>query len=98
MVRGPCPADLAALADRVKVEQIILNLCSNAVKFTEAGGRGEVSCDARDGRVAGAGAEGVGGPDAGGGTAPGDGGRVWEPFVQLGRGLTPRHEGTGLGL
>jgi PAS domain S-box-containing protein len=92
LVLGPCPEGLAALADRVKVEQIILNLCSNAVKFTEAGGRVEVSCENRGDRVA------VSVSDTGVGIAPEDVERVFEPFVQLGRGLTSRQEGTGLGL
>jgi signal transduction histidine kinase len=92
LVQGPCPPELAALADRVKVEQIILNLCSNAVKFTEAGGRVEVRCEVFGGFVA------VAVSDTGAGIAPEDLERVFEPFVQLGRGLTSRQEGTGLGL
>jgi len=92
LVPGPCPPGLAALADRVKAEQIILNLCSNAVKFTGEGGRVEVRCEAYGGFVA------VAVSDTGVGIAPEDLERVFEPFVQLGRGLTSRQEGTGLGL
>jgi PAS domain S-box-containing protein len=92
LVLGPCPEGLAALADQVKVEQIILNLCSNAVKFTEAGGRVEVRCEGYGGFVA------VAVSDTGVGIAPEDADHVFEPFVQLGRGLTSGHEGTGLGL
>ena len=92
LVAGSCPPGLAALADRVKVEQIILNLSNNAVKFTEAGGRVEVSCEVHGGRVA------VSVTDTGVGIAPDETERVFEPFVQLGRDLTSRQEGTGLGL
>jgi PAS domain S-box-containing protein len=93
LVLGPCPEGLAARADQVKVEQIILNLCTNAVKFTEAGGHVQVECaDAGGGRVE------VKVIDTGVGIAPEDTERVFEPFVQVGRGLTSQHEGTGLGL
>jgi signal transduction histidine kinase len=89
---GSCAAGLAALADRVKVEQIILNLCTNAIKFTEAAGHVEVACDDRGERVA------VVVRDTGIGIPAEDMERVFDPFVQLGRGLTTQHEGTGLGL
>ena len=91
-VTGPCPESLVALADRVKVEQIVLNLCSNAVKFTGAGGRVEVTCQGTDSRVV------VEVRDTGEGIPEEDLDRIFEPFVQLGRGLTTAHEGTGLGL
>jgi PAS domain S-box-containing protein len=87
-----CPDGLAATADGAKLEQIILNLCSNALKFTASGGRVELACERRDGRVA------VRVSDTGAGIPPEQTERIFEPFVQLGRGLTSRHEGTGLGL
>ena len=89
---GPCPRTLVALADRVKVDQVILNLCSNAVKFTPDGGRVRVGCEDRGGHVA------IRVSDTGVGIPPEDLERIFEPFVQLGRGLTTQHEGTGLGL
>jgi PAS domain S-box-containing protein len=92
MVVGSCPQGLAALADRVKVEQIILNLCGNAVKFTEAGGQVRVECVDGGDRVQ------VRVSDTGVGIPPDQTERIFEPFVQLGRGLTSQHEGTGLGL
>jgi PAS domain S-box-containing protein len=92
LVLGPCPEALCALADAVKMEQIILNLCSNAVKFTPQGGRVEVSCEGRGDQVA------VMVSDTGVGIPPDQTDRIFEPFVQLGRGLTTQHEGTGLGL
>ena len=92
LVVGACPATSRALADRVKVEQVILNLCSNAVKFTEAGGLVEVGCQERGAFVA------VTVRDTGVGVPAEQLERIFEPFVQLGRGLTSQHEGTGLGL
>jgi PAS domain S-box-containing protein len=87
-----CDPSLVAEADGVKVEQVVLNLLSNAVKFTPSGGRVSVHCD-RDGdrvriRVA----------DTGPGIPSAQQAAIFEPFVQLGRSLTSRHEGTGLGL
>jgi PAS domain S-box-containing protein len=92
LVLGPCPVNLFALGDRVKTEQIILNLCSNAVKFTGAGGRVEVGCARRGENVE------VKVADTGVGIPAEQVDRIFEPFVQLGRGLTSQHEGTGLGL
>jgi PAS domain S-box-containing protein len=92
LVLGPCVEGLTARADRVKAEQIILNLCSNAVKFTGAGGRVQVGCAARGGQVE------VTVADTGVGIPADQVERIFEPFVQLGRGLTSQHEGTGLGL
>ena len=92
LVVDACPEDVTALGDPPRVEQIVLNLCSNALKFTEAGGRVEVRCELRGGVVA------VEVRDTGVGIPPDQVERIFEPFVQLGRGLTTQHEGTGLGL
>lgn len=80
-----------ALADRTRVEQVILNLCSNALKFTPVGGRVDITCERHD-------AVAVHVIDTGVGMAPDQTERVFEPFVQLGRDLASSHEGTGLGL
>jgi PAS domain S-box-containing protein len=86
------PPDLLARADRAKVEQIVLNLVSNAVKFTDAGGRITVSCSTDGDRVL------VAVEDTGIGIPPAEIEKIFEPFVQVGRSLTNLHEGTGLGL
>jgi PAS domain S-box-containing protein len=88
----PCSAALSARADRIKVEQIVLNLVSNAVKFTPNGGRVTVSCAQRDSRVL------IIVSDTGPGVPIEKQSTIFEPFVQLGRTLTSGHEGTGLGL
>ncbi|HEX9936108.1 MAG TPA: PAS domain S-box protein [Longimicrobium sp.] len=89
---GSCPDGIAATGDSAKIDQIVLNLCSNALKFTPAGGRVEVVCENRGGVVA------VLVTDTGVGIPADQTERIFQPFVQLGRDLTSRHEGTGLGL
>ena len=88
----PCPPSLVALADASKVEQVLLNLLTNAVKFTLPGGQVELRCDTRDGMViAEVSDTGVG--------IPADRLRdIFEPFVQLDRSLENPREGVGLGL
>jgi signal transduction histidine kinase len=84
--------DVAVRADREKLQQVILNLLSNAVKFTEPGGRVIVRCEVTDSVVV------IHVSDTGRGI-PGDKlEAIFEPFVQIDRGLTRTTEGTGLGL
>jgi two-component system, cell cycle sensor histidine kinase DivJ len=73
-------------------KQIVLNLVSNAIKFTERGGKVTVSA-AVEGtllmlRVA----------DTGVGIGADDLKRIGAPFFQAGKTYQRRHEGTGLGL
>ena len=89
----PCTADVIAWADRLKAEQIVLNLVSNAVKFTGGGGSVVVSCKQLDAeRVT------LDVTDTGCGIPADKLDAVFEPFVQVHGGLTRAHEGTGLGL
>ncbi|MHB2169716.1 sensor histidine kinase [Alsobacter sp. R-9] len=80
------------VADRRACRQILVNLISNAVKFTPAGGTVTVTCE-RDG-------EGVriGVSDTGIGVSQDDLGRLGEPFFQARSGHDRPFEGTGLGL
>ena len=89
----PCPPTLAALADREKLRQILLNLLSNAVRYTPSGGRVTVSAEARDAATV-----AIMVRDTGVGIPAGALGQVFEPFVQLDRSLTRVREGIGLGL
>ncbi|MBI5305152.1 MAG: response regulator [Chloroflexi bacterium] len=85
-------ADLPAVSgDRDRLIQVVINLISNAVKFTE---RGTVTCRAQregDNVV-------VSVTDSGIGIDPKDHGKVFEQFVQVGDTLTNKPMGTGLGL
>jgi signal transduction histidine kinase len=88
-----CPAGLHVRADAEKVQQVVLNLLTNALKFTDAGGLVTLSCAPADGdrvclRVA----------DTGRGIPPGQLERVFQPFVQVDAQLTRTQEGVGLGL
>jgi signal transduction histidine kinase len=78
-------------ADQRKVKQVLLNLLSNALKFTPEGGRIDVGAV-----VNGTMAE-ISVADTGVGIAPGDQEAVFEEFRQVGA-ASKKVEGTGLGL
>jgi signal transduction histidine kinase len=89
------PPDLRAQADREKVEQILLNLLSNASKFTPAGGcvsiEAEIAIDSDEMvelRVR----------DTGVGIPKNRLEQIFEPFVQVENTKAARVEGSGLGL
>ncbi|MGH7309069.1 MAG: GAF domain-containing protein [Candidatus Rokuibacteriota bacterium] len=78
-------------ADERKIKQVLLNLLSNALKFTPEGGRIEVRAAIVDGMAE------ISVADTGVGIAPEDQEAVFEEFRQVG--ATAKHvEGTGLGL
>jgi PAS domain S-box-containing protein len=85
-------AQASARGDREKVQQILLNLLSNAAKFTSPGGR--VTVDWR--RVGDM--LNVTVTDTGIGIPSDKINLVFEPFVQLGSDRTTIGQGTGLGL
>jgi signal transduction histidine kinase len=86
-------ARLTVRADPDKLQQILLNLFSNAIKFTDAGRRVSARCiQLSDARVA------VEVTDTGRGIPADQLERVFEPFVQIDTKLTRASEGTGLGL
>ncbi len=85
------------IADRVRFIQIILNVMSNAVKFTEPGGRVNISVDSQP----------IGNnkthykvviSDTGIGMSPSDIDKAFQSFGQIDSGLNRKYEGTGLGL
>jgi PAS domain S-box-containing protein len=92
LVLQECPPGIAGLADLSKTEQILINLVSNAVNFTEEGGKITIGCGFADSGVW------IRVRDTGIGIAPDKQESIFEPFVQVGRSLTTSHGGTGLGL
>src|SRR5262249_33443749 len=78
-------------ADERKVKQVLLNLLSNALKFTPEGGRIDVEAIVNEELVE------VSVTDTGVGIAPEDQEAVFEEFRQVGT-AAKRVEGTGLGL
>ena len=80
-------------ADPTRLKQILLNLVSNAIKFTEAGGEVVVAVrPADDGSIA------FVVRDTGLGMTEREIATALEPFGQVDGSHTRRHEGTGLGL
>ena len=87
------PTDLPDMTgDPRAFKQILLNLVSNAIKFTEHGGMVTVSAHVEGARLM------VRVTDTGVGIAADDLTRVGDPFFQAGKTYQRRHEGTGLGL
>jgi signal transduction histidine kinase len=83
---------LAVRADPDKLQQVVLNVVTNAIKFTPAGGSIAIECDATDDRVR------IRVRDTGVGIPAERLPFIFEPFVQGDRALNRPHEGVGLGL
>ena len=77
--------------DERKVKQVLLNILSNALKFTPEGGRIDIDARLHADRAE------VSVTDTGVGIAPGDQEAVFEEFRQVGA-TDKKAEGTGLGL
>jgi signal transduction histidine kinase len=87
-----CEPDIRAYSDPAKVWQILMNLLSNARKFTDPGGRVTVEC-ATEGEHA-----VIRVTDTGRGIPAEKLEAVFQPFVQADGGPTRTAEGMGLGL
>ena len=88
-----CAADVTLRTDAEKLQQVLLNLLTNAVKFTDVGGKIELVCSADEAWVE------LDVRDTGRGIADDQLARVFEPFVQVDRHLTHiSQQGVGLGL
>lgn len=86
------PADAHAQADPDRLQQVLLNLLTNAVKFTGAGGRVRASWVVEGGDAV------VRVSDTGPGIAPEAMERLFAPFVQGAAGARGGAAGVGLGL
>jgi cell cycle sensor histidine kinase DivJ len=87
------PDDLPQInGDPRAFKQILLNLVSNAIKFSEHGGTVTVSAVVEGTRLA------LRVSDNGVGISEEDQKRLGDPFFQAGKSYQRRHEGTGLGL
>jgi signal transduction histidine kinase len=78
-------------ADTRRVEQILLNLLSNSIKFTDQGTI-RIACSLQGSEVK------ISVMDTGIGIKPEDLEKLFRPFTQVQVGLTRQYEGTGLGL
>jgi PAS domain S-box-containing protein len=92
LVLTECEPSLVVRGDSEKLRQILVNLLSNALKFTDPGGRIELTAAADGGRVL------FRVHDTGIGIPADKLEAVFDPFVQVRSDLTRPHEGTGLGL
>jgi PAS domain S-box-containing protein len=90
-VNARCEPGLTAWADEEKTRQILINLVSNAIKFTPRGGTITITCEADASSVR------FQVRDTGRGIAPEKLEVIFEPFVQVNKQFT-RDEGVGLGL
>jgi signal transduction histidine kinase len=90
-IRTP-PDQLSLYGDERMLKQILLNLLSNASKFTLPGGHIECSASVDAAGIAFVVA------DTGIGIPANQLDRVLQPFVQIESSISRRHEGTGLGL
>jgi signal transduction histidine kinase len=85
--------DVLVRADEEKVRQVLLNLVTNAVKFTDAGGLIAVECDADPSNVR------IVVRDTGRGIPGEHLDRIFDPFIQIDRERIPKsQQGVGLGL
>jgi signal transduction histidine kinase len=87
------PPDLSLVeADRTKLRRILVNLLSNALKFTPKGGLVQIRAEPLDGRVR------LSVADTGVGIAPEDVARLFDKYEQARSRATRGEKGTGLGL
>ncbi|CAN5546351.1 hypothetical protein BH09GEM1_BH09GEM1_09350 [soil metagenome] len=92
LTRGPVADGVLMWADQERARQIVLNLITNAVKFTLAGGSIGLACDADESRVC------FRVHDTGAGIPSDKQEAIFEAFVQLERDDRKGGAGTGLGL
>jgi PAS domain S-box-containing protein len=90
-LHSDCPG-ASVCADEEKLRQILVNLLSNAIRYTSEGGRINVSCATAGHDVL------IHVTDTGVGIPPDKLDAIFEPFVQVDRTYPGQRQGTGLGL
>ena len=88
-----CDSQATVTLDRQRFKQVLLNLVSNAVKFTNEGGRVDIYVEQRDKRTL-----ELKVSDTGIGIAREDLSRLFVEFQQIDASAARQHQGTGLGL
>jgi two-component system phosphate regulon sensor histidine kinase PhoR len=86
------PPGLKVLANHDQIEQVVVNLVDNGIKYTPAGGRVEVRASRTNGTVS------VDVADNGIGIDPKDAARIFERFYRVDKARSRQSGGTGLGL
>lgn len=92
LVVGPEAPGAVILGDAFALRQVIDNLISNAIKFSDQGGKVEGWLSTKDGRVR------LSVKDAGRGIPPGSEAKVFGRFQQIADGGQKSTQGSGLGL
>jgi PAS domain S-box-containing protein len=87
-----CDSRLSVWTDADKARQILINVVSNAIKFTNPGGRIAIACSVRDEDVT------IDVRDTGQGIPSERLTDIFEPFVQVNPSFSRAHQGVGLGL
>jgi signal transduction histidine kinase len=89
---NPAPDVDVVVGDERRIKQVLINLVSNAIKFSHQGGEVVITTSAGQGEVI------VSVIDRGAGIDAKDHGSIFEAFTQLKPVYAPKNEGTGLGL
>ena len=89
---GEIDSAMIVHADPDRLRQILLNLVTNSVKFTEPGGIIQIDAEPAGQNVR------IKVTDSGIGISEANLGHVFDPFFQVDQGGTRRHPGVGLGL
>jgi PAS domain S-box-containing protein len=92
LVVDTCDPGLRVRADAERLRQVLLNLFSNAIKFTPEGGTVSLGCVTDEEHAY------ISVADTGPGIPPDKREAIFEPFVQLQRQVAGSQAGTGLGL
>nr|WP_081955778.1 ATP-binding protein [Methanococcoides methylutens] len=84
--------DFSIVADPLKLKQILYNLVSNAIKFTDQGGSVTIGVERSDKLIS------IFVEDTGVGISQKDRGKLFYPFIQVDSSTSSEYGGTGLGL